>query len=163
MKHDVELLNSIAATRTEMTQIVMPTHTNGPKGAMFGGVIMQWVDICGGIAAMKHCGSDCVTASIDRMDFIEPIRVSDIVVLRAQVNATFHTSMEVGCRVEAYNRHTRRTRYTTKAYLTFVAMDEEGQPRAVQPLIAQTPEDEEHIAAAVRRRQERLKLAGRSA
>lgn len=152
---------STLATRTEMTQIVMPTHTNGPKGAMFGGVIMQWVDICGGIAAMKHAGGDVVTASIDRMDFIEPIRVGDIVVLRAQVNATFRTSMEVGCRVESYNRHTRKTRYTTKAYLTFVAMDEAGQPASVAPLLAESDEDQRRLADAVRRRDERLRLAGR--
>jgi acyl-CoA hydrolase len=154
-------LSTVAASRTEMTQLVMPTHTNGPKGAMFGGVIMQWVDICGGIAAMKHAGGDCVTASIDRLDFLEPIRVGDIVVLRAQVNGTFKTSMEVGCRVEAYNRHTRRTRYTTNAFLTFVAMDEEGHPRIVPPLIAESPEDEALMAAAAQRREERLKLAGR--
>jgi acyl-CoA hydrolase len=149
------------ASRTEMTQIVMPTHTNGPKGAMFGGVIMQWVDICGGIAAMKHSGGDVVTASIDRMDFLEPIRVGDIVVLHAQVNATFHTSMEVGCRVEAYHRHTRRTRYTTKAYLTFVALDEEGHPKAVEQLVAESEEDQRRMADAIRRRDERLRLSGR--
>jgi acyl-CoA hydrolase len=153
--------SSTLASRTEMTQIVMPTHTNGPKGAMFGGVIMQWVDICGGIAAMKHAGGDVVTASIDRMDFMEPIRVGDIVVLRAQVNATFRSSMEVGCRVEAYHRHTRQTRYTTKAYLTFVAMDEEGHPVHVEPLVAESEEDQRRLAAAVRRRDERLRLAGR--
>jgi acyl-CoA hydrolase len=150
-----------AASRTEMTQIVMPTHTNGPKGAMFGGVIMQWVDICGGIAAMKHAGGDVVTASIDRMDFLEPIRVGDIVVLHAQVNATFKSSMEVGCRVEAYHRHTRRTRYTTKAYLTFVAMDEEGRPTEVPALVPETDEDLRRQADAIRRRDERLRLAGR--
>ena len=153
---------STAATRTEMTQIVMPTHTNGPKGAMFGGVIMQWVDICGGIAAMKHAGGDVVTASIDRMDFLEAIRVGDIVVLRAQVNATFKTSMEVGCRVEAYDRHRRRSRYTTKAYLTFVAMDQNGQPCAIEPLVPETEDDLRHQADAIRRRDERLRLAGRA-
>jgi acyl-CoA hydrolase len=153
--------NTTSATRTEMTQLVMPTHTNGPKGAMFGGVIMQWVDICGGIAAMKHVGGDVVTASIDRMDFLESIRVGDIVVCRAQVNATFRTSMEVGCRVEAYNRHTRQVRYTTKAYLTFVSVDEQGRPVEVTPLVPESDEDKRRCDDAVRRRAERLKLSGR--
>ena len=154
--------NTTAATRTEMTQLVMPTHTNGPKGAMFGGVIMQWVDICGGIAAMKHVGGDVVTASIDRMDFLESIRVGDIVVCRAQVNATFRTSMEVGCRVDAVNSHTRQVRYTTKAYLTFVAMGQDGHPCTVEPLVPESEDDVRHQADAIRRREERLRLAGRT-
>lgn len=157
-----EPLHTIAASRTEMTQVVMPTHTNGPKGAMFGGVIMQWIDICGGVAAMKHAGGDCVTASVDRMDFLEPIRLGDIVVLHAQVNCTFTSSMEVGCKVVAYNRHTRRTRDTTTAYLTFVAMDEEGHPRKVEPVVAESDEDLRRFAAAKQRREERLRLAGRT-
>ena len=157
-----EPLHTIAASRTEMTQLVMPTHTNGPKGAMFGGVIMQWIDICGGVAAMKHAGGDVVTASVDRMDFIEPIRLGDIVVLEAQVNCTFTSSMEVGCKVTAYNRHTRRTRDTTKAYLTFVAMDEEGHPRRIQAIEAESDEDRRRMTEARQRRDERLRLAGRA-
>jgi acyl-CoA hydrolase len=156
-----EAKHSIAASRTEMTQLVMPPHTNGARGVMFGGVIMQWVDICGGVAAMKHASGDVVTASIDRLDFLEPIFVGDIVILRAQVNGTFKSSMEVGCRVEAMNRYTGATRYTTKAYLTFVAMDEHGRPRVVEPVIAESDDDRAHLAAAARRREERLRLAGR--
>ncbi len=156
-----EAKHSIAASRTEMTQLVMPPHTNGARGVMFGGVIMQWVDICGGVAAMKHASGDVVTASIDRLDFLEPIFVGDIVILRAQVNGTFKSSMEVGCRVEAMNRYTGATRYTTKAYLTFVAMDEHGRPRVVEPVVAESDDDRAHMAAAARRREERLRLSGR--
>jgi len=152
---------TIAATRTEMTELIMPPHTNGARGVMFGGVIMQWIDICGGIAAMRHASGDCVTASIDRLDFLQPIFLGDIVVLKAQVNGTFKSSMEVGCRVEALNRYTGASRYTTKAYLTFVAMDEHGRPREVESVIAESDEDRRHIVDAKRRRDERLRLAGR--
>jgi len=156
------LPRSIAASRTEMTQLVMPPHTNGARGVMFGGVIMQWIDICGGIAAMKHASGDCVTASIDRLDFLQPIFLGDIVVLKAQVNGTFKSSMEVGCRVEALNRYTGASRYTTKAYLTFVAMDEHGRPREVDTVVPENEDDHEHVRDAQRRRDERLRLAGRA-
>lgn len=151
----------MSVSRTEMTQLVLPPHTNGARGTMFGGVIMQWIDICGGIAAMKHAAGDCVTASIDRLDFLEPIFLCDIVVLRAQVNATFRTSMEVGCRVETLDRYTGATRYTTKAYLTFVAMGTDGRPRPVPAVYPESSEDERHMSDATRRRTDRLTLAGR--
>src|SRR5258706_5109498 len=105
-------------SRVETTQIVMPLHTNGAKGIMFGGVMMQWIDVCAGVAAMRHAGGPVVTASIDRLDFIVPVRVGDVVVLQAQVNHGRKTSMEVGCRVETEDLVTRERRYTTKAYLT---------------------------------------------
>src|SRR6266545_4621646 len=87
-------------TRVEMTQIVMPQHTNGAAGVMFGGVIMQWIDVCAGVAAMRHALGAVVTASIDRLDFLSPIHLGDIVILQAQVNFAARTSMDVGCRVE---------------------------------------------------------------
>src|SRR6266496_6294922 len=70
-----------ARSRVEMTQIVMPGHTNGVGGVLFGGVVMQWIDVCAGVAAMRHAAGAVVTASIDRMDFLSPIRVGDIVIL----------------------------------------------------------------------------------
>src|SRR5688500_9936136 len=104
-----------AASRCVMTQIVMPGHTNGAAGVMFGGVMMQWIDVCAGVAAMRHCGGRVVTASIDRLDFLHPVRVGDVVVLQAQVNYTGRSSMEVGCRVETEDMATRTRRSTTKA------------------------------------------------
>ena len=88
------------ASRCVMTQIVMPTHTNGAAGVMFGGVMMQWIDVCAGVAAMRHAAGRVLTASIDRLDFVHPVHVGDVVVLHAQVNYAGRTSMEVGCRVE---------------------------------------------------------------
>jgi acyl-CoA hydrolase len=146
-----------------MTQIVMPAHTNGSGGVLFGGVVMQWIDVCAGVAAMRHAGGLVATASIDRLDFFSPIHLGDIVVLRAQVNYAHRTSMEVGCRVETEDPRTRARRYTTKAYLTFVALDEERKPRAVAPVEPETDEDRRRFEAARARRADRLRAAGRSA
>jgi acyl-CoA hydrolase len=145
-------------SRVEMTQIVMPTHTNGAGGVMFGGVIMQWIDVCAGVAAMRHSAGLVVTASIDRLDFLSPIRLGDVVILRAQVNYAAHTSMEVGCRVETEDPRTRVRRYTTKAYLTFVAVDDSGRPRPVPHVMPETDEERRRYERAAERRTERLRL-----
>jgi acyl-CoA hydrolase len=150
-----------SASRVEMTQIVMPLHTNGAGGIMFGGVVMQWIDVCAGVAAMRHAGGQVVTASIDRLDFLHPIRLGDVVILQAQVNYAAKTSMEVGCRVETEDPRTRQRRYTTKGYLTFVAVDPAGRPVLVPPVLATTPEEERRYEDAAARRAERLHAAGR--
>jgi acyl-CoA hydrolase len=144
-----------------MTQIVMPMHTNGPGGVLFGGIMMQWIDVCAGVAAMRLARGAVVTASIDRLDFLSPVRVGEIVVLQAQVNDVHRTSMEVGCRVETENMRTGERHYVTKAYLTFVAMDEHGKPQPVPPLELTSDEDQRRTADARRRRQDRLRAAGR--
>jgi len=146
-----------------MTQIVMPMHTNGSSGIMFGGVMMQWIDVCAGVAAMRHASGPVLTASIDRLDFLSPVQVGEIVVLSAQVNYVSRTSMEVGCRVETEDMSTRTRRYTTKAYLTFVAVDEAGAPRHVPALVLETADDRRRFAQAQARRTDRLRAAGRGA
>jgi len=148
-------------TRCVMTQIVMPMHTNGVAGVMFGGIMMQWIDVCAGVAAMRHAGGAVVTASIDRLDFLSPVHVGEIVVLQAKVNYVAHTSMEVGCRVETEDMHTRERRYVTKAYLTFVALDERDRPRPLPPLELETDDDRRRCTQAESRRKDRLRAAGR--
>src|SRR5882757_4965006 len=148
-------------TRCVMTQIVMPMHTNGVAGVMFGGVMMQWIDVCAGVAAMRHAGGAVLTASIDRLDFLSPVQIGEIVVLQAMVNYVSHTSMEVGCRVETEHMQTRNRRYVTKGYLTFVAIDEYGRPRPVAPLTLETDDDRRRYAAAETRRRERSRAASR--
>jgi acyl-CoA hydrolase len=150
-----------AATRCVTTQIVMPGHTNGAAGVLFGGVLVQWIDVCAGVAAMRHAGGAVVTASIDRLDFMVPVRLGDVVVLHAQVNYARKTSMEVGCRVETEHPRTRERRYTTKAYLTFVAVDDGGRPRPVPSLALETDSDRRRFRDGERRRHERLRAAGR--
>lgn len=144
-----------------MTQIVMPMHTNGVAGVMFGGIMMQWIDVCAGVAAMRHAAGAVLTASIDRLDFMSPVQVGEIVVLQAQVNYTGKTSMEVGCRVETEDMVKGTRRYVTKAYLTFVAVDAHGKPRAIPMLELATDEDRRRHADAEFRRTERLRAAGR--
>ena len=144
-----------------MTQIVMPEHTNGMAGVMFGGVMMQWIDVCAGVAAMRHAGGSVVTASIDRLDFIHPVHVGEVVILQAQVNYVHRSSMEVGCRVETEEMASRTRRYTTKAYLTFVAVDAAGKPRPVPELALESDDDRRRHAAAAQRRDDRLRAAGR--
>jgi acyl-CoA hydrolase len=149
-------------TRCVMTQIVMPMHTNGVAGVMFGGVMMQWIDVCAGVAAMRHAGGGVVTASIDRLDFLSPVHVGEIVVLQAQVNFVSRTSMEVGCRVETEDPRTRDRRYVTKAYLTFVALDDKGKPRGLGALELAGDEDRRRADEAKQRRAARLHAAGRT-
>jgi acyl-CoA hydrolase len=148
-------------TRCVMTQIVMPTHTNGAAGIMFGGVMMQWIDVCSGVAAMRHASGGVLTASIDRLDFLSPVHVGEIVVLQAMVNYAGKTSMEVGCRVETEEMMTGVRRYVTKAYLTFVAVDAHGKPRRIPPLELTTDDEHRRHADAEARRAERLRAAGR--
>ena len=145
-----------------MTQIVMPMHTNGVAGVMFGGIMMQWIDVCAGVAAMRHAAASELTSSIDRLDFLSPVQVGEIVVLQAMVNYVSHTSMEVGCRVETEHMQTRQRRYVTKAYLTFVAIDGSGRPRPLPALTLETADDRRRHAAAETRRGERLHAAGRT-
>jgi acyl-CoA hydrolase len=149
------------ATRCTMTQIVMPGHANGAAGVMFGGIMMQWIDVCAGVAAMRLAGGGVVTASIDRLDFIHPVHVGDIVNLSAQVNFASRTSMEVGCRVETEDVRTGSRRYTTKAYLTFVAVDTKGQPREVPQLTLANDDERRRFAQGSARREDRLRAAGK--
>jgi acyl-CoA hydrolase len=159
----MSLVLTPGSSRCVMTQIVMPGHTNGSAGVLFGGVLMQWIDVCAGVAAMRHAGGAVVTASIDRLDFMVPVKLGDVVLLQAQVNFAHRTSMEVGCRVETEDPSTRERRYTTKAYLTFVAIDADHRPRPVPDLVLETAEDRRRHDEGERRRAERLRSAGRAA
>lgn len=124
--------------------------------------MMQWIDVCAGVSAMRHAGGPVVTASIDRLDFMVPVHVGDIVVLQSMVNFTCRSSVEVGCRVEVEDPATRSRKYTTKAYLTFVAIDKEGKPRPVESLVCETEQDERRFREAEQRRILRLQAAGRA-
>ena len=117
-------------SRVEMTQIVLPAHTNR-FGTVFGGTVMSWIDICAAVSAMRHAGQLAVTASMDRVHFLSGARTGDIMVLQSQVNFTGRTSMEVGVRVEREDPISGDREHTASAYLTFVAVDEQGVPQPV--------------------------------
>ncbi|HEX6262757.1 MAG TPA: acyl-CoA thioesterase [Actinomycetota bacterium] len=125
-------------------------------GNVHGGVIMKMVDNAAGLAAIKHSEGPVVTAAMDEMSFIEPVYVGDVVTVKATVNEAFTTSMEVGVRVEAENLHTREVKHTSSAYLVFVAMDADGEPRPVPPLQPETEEERRRQQEAKLRREARL-------
>ena len=125
-------------------------------GNVHGGEVMKLVDTTGGLAAIKHCGGPVVTVAMDEMSFIEPVYVGDVVTVRAMVNDTGRTSLEVGVRVEADNYVTGRQVHTSSAYLVYVALDREGRPRPVPPVVAETPEQEQRQREAKLRREARL-------
>jgi len=144
-----------------MTEIVLPSHTNS-LGTVFGGVIMSWIDIAGAIAAQRHARKVVVTASIDDLSFVSSVKKGWIVQLRARVNYTSRTSMEVGVRVDAENPLTGEWHHTSSAYLTFVAIDDAGKPVAVRPVVPQSAEDKRRFEEAIKRRDLRLKRRGKS-
>jgi acyl-CoA hydrolase len=125
-------------------------------GNVHGGTIMKMVDTAAGLAAAKHCGGLAVTAAMDEMSFLEPVYVGDVVTVKAMVNEAFHTSVEVGVRVEAETYATGRHVHTSSAYLVFVAIDDRGSPRAVPPILAETEEQRRRQAEAGLRREARL-------
>ena len=129
------------ASRVVMTETVLPGDGN-PLGTAFGGKIAQWIDIAAAIACQRHCRKRVVTASMDDLHFLLPIKVGMIVELRAQVNAVFRTSMEAGVRIESEDPISGQRRHACSAFLTFVAQDENGRSVVVPPLILEDEEDE---------------------
>jgi acyl-CoA hydrolase len=125
-------------------------------GNVHGGTVMKLVDEAAGLAAVKHSRMRVVTAGMDRMNFLYPIRVGELVSFSATVNAVWRTSMEVGVRVEAENPRTGEVRHTNPAYLTMVALDDDGAPVAVPPLTAETDTDRRRMREAELRRANRL-------
>lgn len=139
-----------------MTQMILPSDAN-PINAAFGGKVMEWIDICGGIAAQRHCRQVVVTASMDDLHFHGPIRVGWIVNLRARVLAAFTTSMEVGVTVTAENPLDGSHNLTTSALLTFVALSRSGEKVKVPPLLLENEDDRIAFQQAQVRRLQRLK------
>ena len=139
----------------ETSELMMPHHANN-LGHVFGGVMLSMMDRTAAVAAFRHCRMNVVTASIDRVDFREPIHVGDLVVMKASVNFVGRTSMEVGVRVEAEELLSGRRRHTNSCYLTFVAVDRNGKPVEIPKLVAETPDQIRRHSAAEQRRKRRL-------
>jgi acyl-CoA hydrolase len=125
-------------------------------GLVHGGVVMKMCDEVAGVAAIRHCGRRIVTAGMDRMTFVEPVNVGELLSCRATVNAAWRTSMEVGVRVEAENPRTGVRRHTSTAYLTMVALDDQGRPTPVPPLVAGSEDERRRQREAELRRTNRL-------
>lgn len=140
---------------TVMTHQMMPNDTN-PYGNIHGGVIMKHIDEAAACTASRHSRSNAVTASIDRLDFLRPSHVGELVTCKACINYTGRTSMEIGVRVEAENMNTGEVRHVASAYLTFVALDGNNKPTDVPQLILETPMDQRRHQEAQNRRKHRL-------
>ncbi len=148
----------VNASRSEMTEIVLPAQTN-PLGKLLGGQVMHLVDMVAAMAAHRHSNSYVVTASVDYIDFRNPVNLGEIVNLKSQVNRVFRTSMEVGVEVYSENAMTEERKHTTSAYVTFVAIDEHTRlPKPVAPLIVKTAEERRRFREAAKRRKVRLAL-----
>jgi acyl-CoA hydrolase len=145
----------VSASQTQLIQWMGVTDANS-AGFIHGGVVMKLCDEAAGAAAVKHSRCRVVTAGVDRMAFLTPVHVGELVTFSASVNAAWRTSMEVGVRVEAENPRTGERRHTNSAYLTMVAVDDEGQPVPVPGLLAETPEQHAREAEAQVRRRNRL-------
>lgn len=147
--------NTVAATRHETSQIMMPQHANA-LGHVFGGVILSMMDTTAAVSAMRHSRLTCVTASVDRVDFRAPVHVGDLVIMRSSVNYVGRTSMEVGVRVETENLINGLRQHTNSCYLTFVAIDRNGRPMEIPPISPETPDEIRRHNAAKERRRRRL-------
>lgn len=159
MKHvtvpAAQILKKPSDSHLEMTELVLPNDTN-QLGNLLGGRLMHWVDIAAALSAQRHSGRICVTASIDEMSFLGPVKLGQVIRLRASVNRTFKTSMEVGVRVIVEDFRTGDTRHVSSAYLTFVAIDEFGRGVPVPGLEPETEDEKRRFADAQQRRQVRL-------
>lgn len=134
----------------EMREMVMPNHTN-PQNTVFGGTVMSWIDVAAAMVAARHCGRPVVTAHIDDIDFIAPIKMGYHVLIQASLNYVGRTSMIVGVKVTSENPYTGESRTTTKAYLTFVALDDLGRPVEVPPLTPVSEDEKRRFDNAKKR------------
>jgi acyl-CoA hydrolase len=135
-----------------MAEIVLPNDAN-PLAALLGGRLMHWIDLAGAMAAQRHSRKYVVTASVDHIDFLVPVRVGDLVILRSSVNRVFNTSMEVGVKVFVENYIADTAQHIASAYLTFVAVDDAGHCVRVPALIPETEEQRRRYDDAGRRRE----------
>jgi len=138
-----------------IAELMMPQHAN-MMGNVFGGVILSLVDRVAAVAAIRHARRQCVTVSVDKVNFREPIRVGELVTAMARVNFTGRTSMEVGVKVIAENILTGERRHTNSCYITYVALDEHGKPTEVPPIVPETEDEQRRFGRAAKRRAQRV-------
>lgn len=148
--------NKVSQSIITMTELVLPNNTN-QLGKLLGGQLMHWIDICAALSAAKHNHRVCVTASVDRIDFHHSINLGDAVTLTAQVNRVFNTSMEIGVEVYAESFKEGKKVHSNSAFLTFVSVDNDGNPVKAIEAIPETEEEKRRYEEALQRRERRLK------
>ncbi|WP_394341838.1 acyl-CoA thioesterase [Sphingobacterium corticibacter] len=145
---------------TEMNELVLPNDTN-TFGNLMGGKLLYWMDICSAMAAQKHCNNVVVTASVDNVSFRRSVKLGEVVTIKAQVTRAFNSSLEVRMEVFAQNLPKGTMEKSNEAYYTFVALDEDGKPKAVPMLIPETEGEKALYTSALQRRELRLILSGK--
>ena len=152
MNEDMLMPRPVRDSQSEMTELVLPNDAN-PLGALLGGRLMHWIDLAGAMAVHRHTRSYAVTASVDHIDFLVPVQVGDLVILRSSVNRVFQTSVEVGVKVFVENYIADTAQHVASAYLTFVAIDAKGNHLKVPAVIPETEEQQRRYDDAGRRRE----------
>ena len=145
----------VRASRISIAQLMQPEHANN-LGNVHGGWIMKLVDEAGALACMRHAGRRVVTVAIDSMVFRQPIRIGDLVILNAEVTYTGRTSVEAEVQVVAENPVTGERTHTNTAYLVYVALDDDGNPTSIRPILAETNEEKQKLEEGRQRQQRRL-------
>jgi acyl-CoA hydrolase len=146
---------AVRESQHETSELMMPQHSNN-LGHVFGGVILAMMDRTAAISAFRHTRTVCVTVSIDRVDFVEPVHLGDLVIMKSSVNFAGRTSMEIGVRVECEDLLTGNRRHTNSAYLTFVSVDQDGRPQPVPEVVPESEIEVRRYASAQERRRVRL-------
>jgi len=146
---------TVDATSVIMSHMMLPPDAN-PAGIVHGGVVMKHIDDAAGVVAVRHSGGPAVTASIDRLDFHHPAFIGNLLTVKASINLTGETSMEIGARVETEDPVTGVVQHTASAYLTFVALDESNRPRKIPGIVPLTEEQKRRNCEAIARRKDRL-------
>jgi acyl-CoA hydrolase len=154
ISEDMLMPRPVRDSQSEMTELVLPNDAN-PLGALLGGRLMHWIDLAGAMAVHRHTRSYAVTASVDHIDFLVPVQVGDLVILRSSVNRVFQTSVEVGVKVFVENYIADTSQHVASAYLTFVAIDAKGNHLKVPAVIPETEEQQRRYDDAGRRREHR--------
>ncbi|GIK60113.1 MAG: acyl-CoA thioesterase [Ignavibacteriota bacterium] len=149
-------VRKVSESQITMTELVLPHHTN-QLGTLFGGQLMYWIDMCASLSAEKITGRVCVTASVDKVDFLHPVKLGDAVTLLSSVNRVFNTSLEIGVKVFAQNFKEGTVKHTNSAYLTFVNVDQQGKPVKAVEAVPETNEQKRRFNEALIRRENRLK------
>ncbi len=140
----------VSASKIVLTQVMLPEDTNS-AGNVHGGTIMKLADNAAFVVASRHCRTNVVTASVDRIDFLAPVYIGDLLILHARLNWTGHASMEIGIKIDSEDLFSGKVRHVATALLTFVSLDEKGRPKPVPPLILETEEDRRIFQEAAER------------
>src|ERR1700709_2631925 len=134
---DEIVMRRVFESQSERSEIIFPADANA-LGNLFGGRLMQFIDLVGGSGGSRHARAFTITASMDHLDFVAPVHVGDLLILKASVNRAFKTSMEVGVKAMVEDPKTRALRHVSTAYVTYVAVDQTGSPVAVEPVVPET-------------------------